>query len=62
MHKRGNEEKQIHLLFLSGGECLIEPEDAWAEVHADILFELNLDVDEVKDIREDFVDKFMTAS
>lgn len=51
-----------HLLFLSGGQCPVEPEPEWAKMYPDILSELNLNIIDVKDLREDLVDNFLATS
>ncbi len=50
-----------HILYLSGGKCPVDPEPEWADAHIEVMAELNLQVDEIKDIREDLVDKIMSA-
>ncbi len=51
-----------HLLYLSGGKCPVEPESEWADVHMDILSELQLQAQDIKDMREDMVDKIMAPA
>jgi HD-like signal output (HDOD) protein len=51
-----------NILFLSGGKCPVEPEPEWANIHMDVLNELQLQVDDIKDLREDMVDKIMVTA
>ncbi len=50
-----------HILFLGGGKCPVDPEQEWADAHIEVMAELNLQVDEIRDLRQDLVDKIMSA-
>ena len=48
-----------YIMFSSGGSCPVESEADWSQMHASILYELGLNVDDVKDFKEDLSDKFL---
>ena len=50
------------IMFSSGGSCPVESEADWSEMHAGILSELGLNVDDVKDFKEDLSDRFLENS
>ncbi len=51
-----------HILYLGGGKCPVEPESDWAETHSEILAELHMNAEDIKDLREDLVDKIMAPA
>ena len=40
----------------------MEPEPEWARMHGNVMSELQLQVEDIKDIREDMIDKIMAAA
>lgn len=50
-----------YLLYLRGGKCPVNPESEWAEVHTEVLSELALGSEDIKDLRDDLVDKLMST-
>lgn len=51
-----------HILYMSGGKCPVEPEADWAAVYSKVMSELQLSVEEIRDIREDMVEKVMATT
>ncbi len=50
-----------YILFSSGGNCPVDSEAEWAKIHVNILSELGLNVDDVKDYKDDLADKFLSS-
>ncbi len=48
-----------YLLFFSGGGCSVDPESEWAKMHKKILSELTLNIDSLKDMKEDFIESLL---
>jgi putative nucleotidyltransferase with HDIG domain len=46
-----------YILYLSGGHCSVESESEWANMHKKVLSELSLSIDNIKDLKEDLVEK-----
>ncbi len=51
-----------HILYLGGGKCPAEPESDWAETHPQILAELHMNAEDIKDMREDMLDRIMAPA
>ncbi len=46
-----------HILYLTGGECSVDSEAEWAKMHTKVITELDLNAQNIKDIKDDLTDK-----
>lgn len=49
-----------YLLFLGGSSCTVDSEQDWALKHEKVLAELSLSAEDIRDLREDFTERFCT--
>lgn len=48
-----------HILYLRGSNCSVDSEQDWASVHYKSLSELEMDVDDISNLKDDFEDMYM---
>ncbi len=51
-----------HIHYIGGGNCPVEQEASWAESHPEVMAELQLQVMDIKDMREDLEEKIMNLT
>lgn len=48
-----------HILYLRGSNCAVDSEHDWANIHHKALSELDMDVEDVSNLKDDFEDMYM---
>lgn len=48
-----------HILYLRGSKCAVDSEHDWASIHHKVLSELELEVDDISDFKDDCEDMFI---
>lgn len=46
-----------HILYLAGGDCPVDSESEWVKMHKKVIGELGLNLETIKDIKEDLTEK-----
>lgn len=48
-----------HIMYLRGSKCAVDSEQDWAEIHHKALDELDLSVEDITDLKEEFEDMYL---
>ncbi len=46
-------------MFLRGSKCSVDTEGDWAEIHHKAMAELELNIDDITDFKEEFEDMYL---